>query len=96
MLGFPFLEAGFGETVPALGVVGAFAAGDSSACGSRTSSGSFVVTPKKLATVSQEVFSRDFSDFGFSEATSGEASRSPEETAGFSAATGTELSVLGF
>jgi hypothetical protein len=65
MLGLPLLDGGALEIeLAALG--GAGVGRGSRTSGSSGDSASLAATPKKLATASQDVFSRDFSPFGFS------------------------------
>jgi hypothetical protein len=65
MLVLPLLDGGALEIeLAALG--GAGVGRGSGTSGSSGDSASLAATPKKLATASQDVFSRDFSPFGFS------------------------------
>ncbi|MFN9605843.1 MAG: hypothetical protein ACK6A7_20740 [Planctomycetota bacterium] len=65
MLGFSFFE-GVALCPELLDLTGAGDERGSGMSDSTDDSASFAATPKKLATASQDVFSRDFSAFGFS------------------------------
>ena len=106
MLGFPLreldLEKLLLDLAGAMGWLdGGSATGDTTTDDSMTdesveSSASLLVTPKKLATASQEVFSRDFSAFGFSATASGVSSCTGAGTIGGSVTGAADSSVFGF